>query len=149
MPNRAERRANAKRSRRGTNSQPQRVQTRSRQGMVDEYSLQERSVRLENGQTAEWKPTSSSDLPEQSASSARTMRKPGAPRGVRGWLRFVSWALIILSAIAFLVVMWIPGMPTWSTIVVAAVFAVGVLSLFFVAGNPKDNPNLDEYGTAV
>ena len=29
------------------------------------------------------------------------------------------------------------------------VFIVGVLSLFFTAGNYKHNPNLDENGTAV
>ena len=50
---------------------------------------------------------------------------------------------------AFLVVMWLPSHPMWLISTVAIVFAVGVLSLFFTAGNPKHNPNLDQNGTAV
>ena len=34
-------------------------------------------------------------------------------------------------------------------ITVSAVFIVGVLSLFFTAGDSKHNPNLDQNGTAV
>ncbi|PLS30899.1 hypothetical protein Uis1B_1188 [Bifidobacterium margollesii] len=154
MPNRAERRANAKRARRGNSRNTRPQMARSREGMVDEYSLQEKSIRLQNGQTGEWKPSASKLVPEGTgeqghATNRREPRSLRAPQGVRGWLRFLCWTLIVLSAIAFLVVMWIPNMPTWSVIVVAAVFAVGVLSLFFVAGNPKDNPNVDANGTAV
>lgn len=32
---------------------------------------------------------------------------------------------------------------------VSVVFVVGVLSLFFTAGNYRNNPNLDANGTAV
>ncbi|MBT1166263.1 hypothetical protein [Bifidobacterium simiarum] len=153
MSNRAERRANAKRARRGNSRNTRPQVAKSREGMVDEYSLQEKSIRLRNGQTGEWKPSAATLVPDAEESAhAGYMREPKAlraPHGVRGWLRFLCWALIVLSAIAFLVVMWIPNMPTWSVIVVAAVFAVGVLSLFFVAGNPKDNPNVDANGTAV
>lgn len=151
MSNRAERRANARRNRRGSSrQQPSRYQAKSREGLVDEYALQERSIRLQDGQPGEWRPSATIDLPVQSTSSSA--RQPGGirmPHTVRGWVRFFCWLLIVLSAMAFFVVMWIPNMPTWSVIVVSAVFAVGVLSLFFVSGDPKDNPNVDEYGTAV
>lgn len=63
------------------------------------------------------------------------------PRGVVGAHR--------VSAIMFFVVMWIPNRPMWSIITIAAVFAAGVVSLFFTAGDPKNNPNLDQNGTAV
>ena len=45
--------------------------------------------------------------------------------------------------------MWLPTKPIWLVAGVAVVFAVGVLSLFFTAGNSKHNPNLDANGTAV
>ena len=45
--------------------------------------------------------------------------------------------------------MWLPSHPMWVIITVSAVFIVGVLSLFFTAGDSKHNPNLDENGTAV
>ena len=67
-----------------------------------------------------------------------------APHSVRQGSRVASWVLIALSAIAFLVVMWLPSHPMWLISTVAIVFAVGVLSLFFTAGNPKHNPNLDQ-----
>jgi hypothetical protein len=71
------------------------------------------------------------------------------PQGIRQWLRLLSWVLIVLSCVAFLVIMWLSNVPMWLVITVSAVFAVGVLSLFFVGGSPKENPNLDDYGTAV
>ncbi|MFC0265140.1 hypothetical protein [Alloscardovia macacae] len=58
MPNRAERRAQAKRQRRGQ-AEPQQGMARSRDGLLDEQSLQERSVRLQNKAKGEWKPSSS------------------------------------------------------------------------------------------
>lgn len=72
-----------------------------------------------------------------------------APHSARQWFRVISWLLIALSAIAFLVIMWLPSHPMWLVATVSIVFAVGVLSLFFTAGNPKHNPNLDQNGTAV
>ena len=72
-----------------------------------------------------------------------------APHSVRQWIPCGQWVLIALSAIAFLVVMWLPSHPMWLIATVSIVFAVGVLSLFFTAGNPKHNPNLDQNGTAV
>lgn len=159
MPNRAERRAAARRGRRagGRSVDPSRMPARSREGLVDEYSLQQRSIRLQNGETGEWKPAAHFDGPQRTDGvgidsdglSVRDPKNLRGPHGVRGWVRFFCWLLIVLSAVAFVVVMWIPNMPTWSIILVAAIFAVGVLSLFFVAGNPKDNPNIDANGTAV
>lgn len=155
MPNRAERRANARRSRNSSRNDGRPQMVRSRQGLVDEYSLQERSIRLQNGETGPWKPSATKLDVEQSGSSVPedfSVNNPKdlrGPHGVKGWLRFFCWLLIVLSAIAFFVVMWIPNMPVWSIIVVSVVFAIGVLSLFFVAGNAKDNPNVDANGTAV
>lgn len=58
MANRAERRAQAKRQRRGQ-AEPQPGRERSREGLLDEQSLQDRSVRLQNKAKGEWKPSSS------------------------------------------------------------------------------------------
>ena len=72
-----------------------------------------------------------------------------APHSVRQWFRVGSWTLIALSVIAFFVVMWLPTHPLWLILTVSVVFVVGVLSLFFTAGNYRNNPNLDANGTAV
>jgi ABC-type bacteriocin/lantibiotic exporter with double-glycine peptidase domain len=61
----------------------------------------------------------------------------------------VCWSLIALSAVAFLVAMWLPSHPLWLLIVVAVAFAIGILSLFFVSRDPSSNPRLDDNGTAV
>ena len=82
----------------------------------------------------------------------RTIRIPKAfkaPHSVRQWFRVGSWTLIALSVIAFFVVMWLPTHPLWLILTVSVVFVVGVLSLFFTAGNYRNNPNLDANGTAV
>mgnify|MGYP000107987554 FL=1 len=63
--------------------------------------------------------------------------------------RVGSWTLIALSVIAFFVVMWLPTHPLWLILTVSVVFVVGVFSLFFTAGNYRNNPNLDANGTAV
>ena len=60
----------------------------------------------------------------------------------------LSLAAIAL-VIAFFVVMWLPTHPLWLILTVSVVFVVGVLSLFFTAGNYRNNPNLDANGTAV
>ena len=72
-----------------------------------------------------------------------------APHSIRQWFRVASWVLIAVAAIAFLVIMWLPSHPMWLIATVSIVFAVGVLSLFFTAGDSKHNPNLDQNGTAV
>lgn len=49
MPNRAERRAQAKAGRRGVPSQYDQTRGRGRSGMIDEYQLQQKSQRLQDG----------------------------------------------------------------------------------------------------
>ena len=49
MANRAERRAQAKANRRGVPSQYDQTQGRGRSGMIDEYQLQQKSQRLQDG----------------------------------------------------------------------------------------------------
>lgn len=115
-------------------------------------SLQEKSRRLASGEDGEWKPTGHHDFEPNSEQADPNLRDPKIatkPHSVRQWLRIICWALIVLSAIAFLVAMWLPNVPTWATITICAVFALGVISLFFVGGSYKENPRLDAYGTAV
>lgn len=64
MPNRAERRAQDKRQRRGQ-AEPEQNQ-RSRAGLLDEQTLQDRSVRLKNKRNGAWVPTSSTIEAEES-----------------------------------------------------------------------------------
>lgn len=64
MPNRAERRAQEKRQRRGQ-AEPE-LNQRSRAGLLDEQSLQDRSVRLKNKRGGAWVPTSSTLEAEES-----------------------------------------------------------------------------------
>ena len=152
MPNRAERRAQEKRNRRGIPQQYDQTRGRGRSGMIDEYALQQKSIRLQEGSDGEWKPTASFETPEMTADTDIALRNPKlvkAPHSVRQWFRVLSWALIVIAAIAFVVVMWLPTKPIWLVCGVAVVFAVGVLSLFFTAGDSKHNPNLDANGTAV
>ncbi|RYQ30347.1 tripartite tricarboxylate transporter TctB family protein [Bifidobacterium pseudolongum] len=152
MPNRAERRSKNKN---GVPDQYDQTRGRGRSGMIDEYALQEKSRRLKEGGDGPWKPTSSElehaeevamDTNPDNFDPPQVLR---APHSARQWFRVASWVLIVVSAILFFVVMWIPNRPMWSIITIAAVFAAGVVSLFFTAGDPKNNPNLDQNGTAV
>lgn len=156
MPNRAERRAKNKGGK-GIPQQYDHTQGRGRSGMIDEYQLQEKSRRLQDGETGPWKPSSSVKAQERIEEHIMDT-DPGAydppevikaPHSVRQWFRVFSWIIIVVSAIMFFVVMWLPQHPMWSIIAVSAAFAFGVISLFFTAGNPKNNPNLDQNGTAV
>ncbi|WP_414630300.1 tripartite tricarboxylate transporter TctB family protein [Bifidobacterium actinocoloniiforme] len=120
--------------------------------MLDEQALQEKARRLAAGDNGEWKPSGRNDLApvaEQVDPSLRDPKLVEKPRSVRHWFRLLSWCLIVLSIIAFLVAMWVPNMPMWAIITICAVFTVGVISLFFVGGSYKENPRLDSYGTAV
>ncbi len=152
MPNRAERRS---KNRNGVPDQYDQTRGRGRSGMIDEYALQEKSRRLKEGGDGPWKPTSSElehaeevamDTNPDNFDPPQVLR---APHSARQCFRVASWVLIVVSAIMFFVVMWIPNRPMWSIITIAAVFAAGVVSLFFTAGDPKNNPNLDQNGTAV
>ena len=145
MPNRAERRKAAKDQRRGVPSQYDQTRGRARSGMLDEYALQEKSSRIQEGvdDSGVWKPSARTEVDEEVESVFK------APHSVRQWFRVGSWTLIALSVIAFFVVMWLPTHPLWLILTVSVVFVVGVLSLFFTAGNYRNNPNLDANGTAV
>ncbi|KFI58676.1 membrane protein [Bifidobacterium gallicum] len=151
MANRAERRAKAKGK--GIPQQYDSTNGRGRKGMIDEQQLQERSVRIAEGKKGPWKPTSSEIEAEEHAmdTDPNDFDPPAvrAPHSARNWARLVSWVVIVVSAMFFFVVMWLPNHPDWAILVVSGVFALGVLSLFFTAGNPKNNPNLDQNGTAV
>ncbi|KAB7788381.1 photosystem II reaction center protein J [Bifidobacterium cebidarum] len=154
MPNRRERRAQAKANRRGVPSQYDQTQGRGRSGMIDEYQLQQKSIRLQEGTDGkEWKPSGGKvEEAETLLTTNPNYSNPKmfkAPHSVRQWFRVGSWTLIALAIIAFFVVMWLPTHPMWLIATVSGVFIVGVVSLFFTAGNSKDNPNLDQNGTAV
>ncbi|WP_314686249.1 tripartite tricarboxylate transporter TctB family protein [uncultured Bifidobacterium sp.] len=146
MANRAERRAQARRARRSGPTETTRggVPVARRSSGLNEYELQERSRRLVDEDGGAWKPSGSVE-----ATGRQTTGTSDAAHGLRWWLRVTSWVVICLSAIAFLIVMWLPSHPLWLIATVAAIFAVGILSLFFVAGSPASNPRLDGNGTAV
>lgn len=154
MSNRAERRAQAKANRRGVPSQYDQTRGRGRSGMIDEYQLQERSRRLQDGENlGPWKPTGGKvEETETLLTTNPNYSNPKmfkTPHSVRQWFRVGSWTLIALAIVAFFVVMWLPSHPMWLIVTVSAVFIVGVLSLFFTAGDSKHNPNLDQNGTDV
>ena len=125
MPNRAERRS---KNRNGVPDQYDQTRGRGRSGMIDEYALQEKSRRLKEGGDGPWKPTSSElehaeevamDTNPDNFDPPQVLR---APHSARQWFRVASWVLIVVSAIMFFVVMWIPNRPMWSIITIAAVF---------------------------
>ncbi|MDD6373036.1 MAG: tripartite tricarboxylate transporter TctB family protein [Bifidobacteriaceae bacterium] len=151
MPNRAQRRAQARQSK-GTAQQ----RNRSRAGAVDEYALQERSLHLQQSGKDEWKPSSSTDPKSREREvtpdddlGLRNPNKAPAPKTARGWGRLFSWLFIILSGIAFIVVMFLPNKSLWAIVTVSVIFVLGVLSLFLFGGSPSENPNVDDNGTAV
>ena len=121
--------------------------------MLDEYQLQEKSRRLQDGTDGPWKPSASTITETENVLNTNPDYKNPkmfkAPHSLRQWFRVGSWTLIAIAIIAFFVVMWLPSHPMWLIITVSAVFIVGVLSLFFTAGDSKHNPNLDQNGTAV
>lgn len=118
--------------------------------MLDEYALQEKSRRIQEGvdDSGVWKPSARTEVDEEVESvfeanpNYQDPKAFKAPHSVRQWFRVGSWTLIALSVIAFFVVMWLPTHPLWLILTVSVVFVVGVLSLFFTAGNYRNNPNL-------
>ena len=75
MPNRAERRAQAKNNRRGVPQQYDQTHGRARSGMLDEYQLQEKSRRLQDGTDGPWKPTGGTiEETESLLTTSRTTR---------------------------------------------------------------------------
>ena len=119
-----------------------------------EYQLQQKSQRLQDGTDGtEWKPSGGTIADTETLLTTNpnytNPKMFKAPHSLRQWFRVGSWTLIAIAIIAFFVVMWLPSHPMWLIITVSAVFIVGVLSLFFTAGDSKHNPNLDQNGTAV
>ena len=123
-----------------------RNQTRSRTALLDEDSLQERSRRLAEQGTAEWKPSS---LETQQDTESADRQETRGSMGWRGWLSIASWTIIVLSVVGFFVLMWLPTHPFWLVLTVSIVFGVGVLSLFIASPGRNENPRLDENGTAL
>lgn len=94
MPNRAERRAKAKADRRGVPSQYDQTQGRGRAGMIDEYQLQEKSRRLQEGTDGPWKPTAHTISEQENVLATNpnysNPKAFKAPHSVRQWFRVVS-----------------------------------------------------------
>ena len=130
MPNRAERRKAAKDQRRGVPSQYDQTRGRARSGMLDEYALQEKSRRIQEGvdDSGVWKPSARTEVDEEVESvfeanpNYQDPKAFKAPHSVRQWFRVGSWTLIALSVIAFFVVMWLPTHPLWLILTVSVVF---------------------------
>ncbi|MCI1901159.1 MAG: hypothetical protein LKI93_00260 [Bifidobacteriaceae bacterium] len=159
MANRAQRRANQRAANKnGESGQPEGTQSATSQAMFNN-----KADRVAEGRD-EWVPgrvDANGDTVTAAQASANEEARAehdakvqanvslARKRTTKGWLKFFSWLLIGLSALAFLIVMWIPNLPMWAIVTVSAIFAVGVLSLFVVRGDNDKNPYLDENGTAV
>lgn len=118
MPNRAERRAQAKAGRRGVPSQYDQTRGRGRSGMIDEYQLQQKSQRLQDGTDGtEWKPSGGTIADTETLLTTNpnytNPKMFKAPHSLRQWFRVGSWTLIAIAIIAFFVVMWLPSHPMW------------------------------------
>lgn len=87
----------------------------------------------------------------QAARAQELHRRRAASRHahpIHWWFTVLNWALLICTAIAFIVMIWVPPkLPV--IIVVTVLFCLGVLNIFFLARPMRDNPNLDENGTAI
>ena len=151
MANRKERRAKARQSRRGIPSQYDQTNGRGRGGMIDEYNLQEHSRRLQENGVDGWKPSSS--VTQSQSKMEQNIKRAQAGddtwNAVRKVIGVCSWAVLLLSAFAFLVFMWLPSQPLVLVVTIAVLFALGVFGLFFSFSNAKQNPRLDEHGTAI
>jgi len=142
VANRAQRRANGKAARRTGEAIPE-----ASRSATDQALFNRQADRVAEGQI-EWTPGRVTAA-DESVPSPVTNPQLKRRRTWRDWLRLSSWILIVVSAVVFLVVMWIPNLPLWAIITVSAAFALGVLSLFLVRGGNTDNPYLDANGTAI
>lgn len=102
--------------------------------------LTERSLLETLDKKTDWKPSSSVLDKEKE-------EKPKVRITLRGIFNTLSWLLIVLFGVAFVVLMWLPSKPVWLVVTVVAVFAVGVLSLFLTTGDR--NTNVDSHGAAI
>ena len=95
MPNRAERRAQAKAGRRGVPSQYDQTRGRGRSGMIDEYQLQQKSQRLQDGTDGtEWKPSGGTIADTETLLTTNpnytNPKMFKAPHSLRQWFRVGS-----------------------------------------------------------
>lgn len=95
MPNRAERRAQAKAGRRGVPSQYDQTQGRGRSGMIDEYQLQQKSQRLQDGTDGtEWKPSGGTIADTETLLTTNpnytNPKMFKAPHSLRQWFRVAA-----------------------------------------------------------
>ena len=144
MTNRDQRRTNGRAQRKSAkNERPEASRSATTQASFDQ-----RARTVENG-ALEWRPGRVAAVVD--AAVAASSPDPMSSRRHTGWgkAKIVSWTVMVLAAVAFIIVMWIPNLPMWGIVTVSAVFLAGVLSLFVVQ-SPRDvNPYLDENGTAV
>ncbi len=145
MPNRAQRRANARRNKNGD----------TERRVSDQGLFEAKADAVAQGRTGEWRPSRVDPAEELRREQELTPQEKDAQATVSarttGWgiAKLISWLLIILSALAFLIIMWIPGLPMWGILTVTIIFGLGVLSLFIVRSPNDVNPYLDANGTAV
>lgn len=143
MPNRAQRRANARRN------NDENVQRR----YSDQGLFEEKADAVAEGRTGEWRPSRVTPVVVEHHEPTPAERDDEARLHARdtawGIAKLVSWLLIVVSSLAFLIIMWIPGLPMWAILTVTIIFALGVLSLFIVRSPHDSNPYLDANGTAV
>jgi Flp pilus assembly protein TadB len=145
MANRAQRRAQAR------NKNAQNV-TREQRSANDQATFEARADRVARTNSGEWRPgkveenvlPTPQEVEEQKVEEQEHRKHTGLDVA-----KFISWLIIVLSALAFLIVMWIPHLPLWAILLVSAIFVIGVLSLFIVRSTHYRNPYLDENGTAV
>ncbi len=78
----------------------------------------------------------------------RARRAQESAHDLHWWLSVLNWMIIIGSAIAFMTIMWFT-VSIWVVAGIAVVFAIGVIDIFFLARPSSENPNVDEYGTAI
>ncbi|BAR06705.1 protein [Scardovia inopinata] len=67
---------------------------------------------------------------------------------IHWWFTLLNWVLLVATAIAFVVMIWVPTTTT-VIVIVTILFCLGVLNIFFLARPMRDNPNVDENGTAI
>lgn len=142
--NRAQRRADRKTQKKAQTADERDVT----QSATSQWMYDQKAANIEAGRPGQWRP-GKVEVSDIAIPSRSLDPKLAHTHSAWSYGKAVGWSLIVLSAIAFLVVMWIPQLPVWAIITVSAVFIAGVLSLFIMQ-SPRDiNPNVDENGTAV
>lgn len=141
--NRAQRRA----AQGGSASTDDELQDQGQQSATSQWIYDQKASNLESG-TSGWTPSRVDvEMPEIPSNDFNPQLQ--RIHNAWGWAKLVSWIFIVGSAIAMIVVMWIPELSLLTIGIVSVIFFLSVLSLFIVQ-SPRDvNPNLDSNGTAV